>query len=57
VVDGMVLDEIRAGDEVRIKMGKHRHWVYRWKNHDDFALMREKIRFGDNWVLPPHRSK
>jgi NAD+ kinase len=47
VLDGQVISDVLCDDEVVVRRSAQDHWMVREPGHNEFLLMREKLKFGD----------
>lgn len=47
VVDGQIVTDLYCDDEIIVRRSKEDHFMVREPGHNDFLLMREKLKFGD----------
>lgn len=47
VLDGQILTDVLGDDEIVVRRSPQDHWMVREPGHNDFLLMREKLKFGD----------
>lgn len=47
VVDGRIVSDVLTEDEIVVRRSPQDHWLVRTPEHNDFLLLREKLKFGD----------
>lgn len=47
VIDGQIVSDVLSEDEILVRRSQQDHWMVREPEHDDFALLRDKLKFGD----------
>jgi len=47
VLDGQIVSNVFSDDEMIIRRSQQVHWMVREPGHNEFLLMREKLKFGD----------
>lgn len=47
VLDGQKTCDVSSDDEIVVRRSTEDHWMVREPGHNDFLLLREKLRFGD----------
>lgn len=47
VIDGDIVTEVFSDDEIVVRRNREDHWMVHEPGHNDFLLMREKLKFGE----------